>query len=59
MFASAGARFSSLKRWALDVAKLRGMKREKVALARKLSVVLHCMWMDAVDFRWSASPMAA
>ncbi len=46
-------RFSSLKRWALDVAKRRGMKRAKVALARKLGVVLHRMWVDATEFRWS------
>jgi transposase len=52
-------RFSSLKRWALDVARRRGMKRAKVALARKLGVILHRMWMDATDFRWSANPMAA
>lgn len=35
------------------------MKRAKVALARKLGVVLHRMWVDATDFRWSAGPMAA
>jgi len=52
-------RFSSLKRWALEVAKRRGMKRAKVALARKLGVVLHRMWMDATDFRWGATAMAA
>ena len=51
--------FSSLKRWALEVAKRRGMKRAKVALARKLGVVLHRMWMDATDFRWGATAMAA
>jgi len=33
-------RFSALKRWAMGVAKRRGMKRAKVALARKLAVVL-------------------
>ena len=32
-------RFSALKRWALEVAKRRGMKRAKVALARKLAVI--------------------
>jgi transposase len=32
------SRFSSLKRWALDVAKRRGLRRAKVALARKLAV---------------------
>jgi transposase len=42
-------RFSTLKAWALRVAKLRGMKRAKVALARKLAVVLHRMWIDGSD----------
>ncbi|SES22099.1 Transposase [Sphingobium sp. YR768] len=51
--------FSSLKRWALEVAKRRGMKRAKVALARKPGVVLHRMWIDATDFRWGATAMAA
>jgi len=49
-------RFSRLKRWALEVAQRRGMKRAKVALARKLGVVLHRMWLDATDFRWSTAP---
>src|SRR5207244_8922514 len=39
-------RFSSLKRWALDVARRRGLKRAKVALARKLATVLHRLWVD-------------
>ena len=30
-------RFSTLKRWAMEVARRRGMKRAKVALARKLA----------------------
>ncbi len=46
-------RFSGLKRWALEVAKPRGMKRAKVALARKLAVILHRMWVDGTSFRWS------
>jgi transposase len=45
-------RFSSLKRWALDVAKRRGLKRAKVALARKLATVLHRMWVDGANFHW-------
>ena len=52
-------RFSSLKHWALEVAKRRGMKRAKVALARKLGVVLHRMWADATEFRWSKAAAAA
>ena len=34
---------STLKRWGLDVAKRRGLKRAKVAVARKLAVILHRM----------------
>ncbi len=45
-------RFSTLKRWALEVARRRGMRRAKVALARKLSVILHRMWMEGTTFRW-------
>jgi transposase len=46
-------RFSSLKAWGVRIAKLRGLKRAKVAVARKLAVVLHRMWVDGSDFRWS------
>jgi transposase len=46
------ARVSALKRWALEVAGRRGMKRAKVALARKLAGVLHRMWANGTDFRW-------
>ena len=45
-------RFSALKRWALQVAQRRGMKRAKVALARKLATVLHRMWVDGTEFRF-------
>jgi transposase len=33
------------------VARRRGMKRAKVALARKLAGVLQRMWANAADFR--------
>lgn len=51
-------RFSALKRWAVDVAKRRGMKRAKVALARKLATILHRMWMDESEFRWGKETSA-
>ena len=47
-------RFSALKHWALQVAKRRGMRRAKVALARKLAVILHRIWVDGSTFRWAA-----
>src|ERR671932_345048 len=45
-------KFSTLKRWALEVAKRRGMRRAKVALARKLATVLHRLWVDGSEFRF-------
>ncbi len=42
---------STLKRWAMEVAGRRGMKRAKVALARKLAGVLQRMWANGTDFR--------
>jgi transposase len=54
-----GTRFSTLKRWAVDVAKRRGMRRAKVALARKLATVLHRIWADGTEFRWGKDPAAA
>jgi len=53
-------RFSKLKRWGMDVAKRRGSKRAKVALARKIAVILHRMWVDGTTYRWTeANPVAA
>src|SRR5260370_25584747 len=46
-------RFSKLKRWGIDVAKRRGSKRAKVALARKIAVILHRMWVDGSTYRWT------
>src|SRR4051794_15953081 len=51
--------FSTLKRWALEVAKRRGMRRAKVALARKLSTVLHRLWADGGEFRFGREAAAA
>jgi len=51
-------RFSSLKAWAMAVARRRGMKKARVALARKLSVVLHRMWIDGTSFRWTSEEPA-
>jgi hypothetical protein len=51
-------RFSALKRWGLEVAKRRGLKRAKVAVARKLAVILHRMWLDGTTFRWTKTKVA-
>jgi transposase len=41
---------SSLKSWAMRLAKRAGMRKAKVALARKLAVVLHRMLVDGTEF---------
>ena len=46
-------RWSWLKAWAMQVAKRRGQERAKVALARRLGVIMHRMWMDGSEFRWN------
>jgi transposase len=46
-------RASSLKDWALAIAKRSGMGKARVALARKLSVILHSVWRSGERFRWS------
>ncbi len=48
-----GARWSWLRAWGLRVAQRRGMRRATVAVARRLAVILHRMWIDETDFRWS------
>jgi len=48
---------SSLKDWALAIARRAGPKKAKVALARKLAVVLHRMLADGTCFE--ARPGAA
>jgi len=44
---------SWLTAWALNVAKRRGKKRATVALARRIGVVLHRMWCDSTEFRFT------
>lgn len=46
-------RWSSLRSWAMRIAKRNSLKAAQVALARRLAVVMHRMWTDGTDFRWS------
>jgi transposase len=49
---SRDARSSKLKTWGLALASRIGMRRAKVAVARKLSVIMHRVWRDDRDFDW-------
>ena len=46
-------RASRLKDWALAIAKKAGPGKARVALARKLAVILHSIWRSGVPFRWA------
>ena len=49
---------SALKSWAMRIAKRAGMRKTKVALARKLAVILHRMLADAKPFNPTANAVA-
>ena len=49
-------KWSSLRAWGMKIAKHRGMARARVAVARKLAVILHRMWADGAEFRFGKQP---
>ena len=50
---------AALKGWAMRIARRAGMRKAKVALARKLAVILHRMLADATPFNPMAKAMAS
>jgi transposase len=50
---------SQLKSWAMRIAKRAGMRKAKVALARKLAVIMHRMLADGQAFRPTTSTKPA
>ncbi|MBN8974135.1 MAG: IS110 family transposase [Rhizobiales bacterium] len=50
---------TQLKSWAMRIARRAGMKKAKVALARKLAVILHRMLADGTRFNAADKTMAA
>jgi len=47
------SRWSSLKAWGMKLAKTRGHRKAVIAVARKLAVVLHRIWIDDTQFCWA------
>src|SRR5262245_6111884 len=52
-------KWSWLKAWAMKIARYRGMKKAIVALARRLAVIMHRIWVDGTEFRWTREVAAA
>jgi transposase len=42
-----------LRTWGLALARTRGAKRARVAVARKLAILLHRLWASNTEFRWA------
>ena len=53
------AHWCKLKAWGHRLWKRIGFKKAKIAVARKLAVILHRMWRDGADFIWSSKEVAA
>jgi transposase len=51
-------KWSWLKAWAMNVAKRLGQQKAIVALACRLAVIMHRMWIDRTEFRWTREAMS-
>ena len=55
-----GAVLYDTRDWLLrQIAKRRGMKKAIVALARRLAVIMHRIWVDGTEFRWTREQATA
>jgi transposase len=52
-------KWSAAKAWGMKLVKRNGLRKAKVAVARKLAVILHRMWIDGTEFNWSKKEIAA
>jgi transposase len=51
-------KWSALKSWGIRLARRSGMRKARVAVARKLAVILHKMWKTQTPFQWAAEKNA-
>lgn len=56
-------KWSQVKAWGMKLAPRVGAKKACVAVARKLAIIMHRMWLDGADFRFgrpqTSEPIAA
>jgi transposase len=43
-------KWTALRAWGLRIAKRSSMKNAMIAVARKLAVIMHRMWIDGMDY---------
>ena len=51
--------FSALKSWGLRLAARKGFRKAAVAVARKIAVIMHRLWVDGTTFQWAAKKEGA
>ena len=62
LFEAAGVLLTRVPKWSawgVRLVKRNGLRKAKVAVARKLAVILHRMWIDGTEFNWSKQEIAA
>ena len=52
-------KWSPIKAWGVRLAKRVGFKKAKIAVARKLAIIMHRMWCDGTDFQWTSKEATA
>lgn len=53
-----GRKNSVLRAWGLKISKRKGFCKARIAVARKLAIILHKMWINGRDFCWNAQELA-
>jgi transposase len=43
-----------IRAWLVAVRKRSGMRKVIIAVARRLAIILHRLWVDGSEFRWTA-----
>lgn len=51
-------KWSRLKAWGLELRERTGFKNASTAMARKLAVIMHRMWLDGTEFVYGEEPPA-
>lgn len=52
---SRSTQWTALKAWGIRLAGRSSLKKAKIAVARKLAIIMHRMWKDGTPFRWTAA----
>lgn len=52
---SRSTQWTALKAWGVRLAGRSSLKKAKIAVARKLAIIMHRMWKDGTPFRWTAA----